>query len=101
MVITRPLVPPGQGARKGLARRMLKRLTTPKPKPDPRLTSLWRYSFSPPRDDCFDATEEYLDHDWRKRIADPADGIDLYDFSQASKRNVTVYRTTLEGTTHD
>ncbi|KAM5539883.1 hypothetical protein V8D89_006386 [Ganoderma adspersum] len=101
VVITRSLVPPGggKGAHKGIARRMLKRLTTPKTKPDPRVTPLSRrYSFSPPRDDCFDATEQYMDQDWRERVANPtSSGIDLYQFSQAFKRNVTVYWTTLEG----
>ena len=103
VVITRPLVPPGgKDAREGIARRMLKRLTTSKTnaKPDPRVTPLSRqYSFSPPRDDCFDATEQYMDQDWRERVADPtSSGIDLYQFSQTFKRNVTVYRTTFEST---
>ena len=103
VVITRPLVPPGgpKDAREGIARRMLKRLTTSKTnsQPDPRVTPLSRqYSFSPPRDDCFDATEQYMDQDWRERVADPTSGgIDLYQFSQTFKRNVTVYRTTFEG----
>ncbi|KAI1783507.1 hypothetical protein LXA43DRAFT_1186955 [Ganoderma leucocontextum] len=98
VVITRSLASPGKDTPKGLglAPVMVKRLTArKKTKPDPRSTSLWRFSESP-RKDSFDATEQYLDRDWRERIADPTgDGIDLYEFSRAFRRNVTVYRTTL------
>ncbi|KAI1783509.1 hypothetical protein LXA43DRAFT_331678 [Ganoderma leucocontextum] len=101
VVTTRSLAPSGNrdGDRKPrLTRRIIERIsTTPKAEPDPHSSTLYPYPLFQ-RDDRFHATEQYVDRDWRERVTDPAgDGIDLYEFSQEFRRNVTVYRTNLQG----
>lgn len=76
-----------KGLARGLAQRMIRWLSAPKTKPA-SLSDLFPIV----------ASEQYLDRDWRQRVAEPTgDGINLFEFSQAFGCNVTVYRTKLEG----